>query len=163
MASANTWAQLELMLKAKIIEAMSDKAMGQDVVEEVQAHIRDDVYHVYHPTMYETTGEFHDSVVSTQPMVYGNEINITVHHDASKMNPRPEWYHQSVVDETPSAESLAEIIEYGLTGDIFHGTKDGEAFMLPRPYMDNSRADLENGLAKEMLKKRLREQGLTVL
>jgi hypothetical protein len=155
----STLAELEQVIMKQVAEAMSQDKLGKDIKEEVQKHIRDDVMYVYHPQSYQTTGEFHDSVVSSQPDVNGNSVEISTYNDPNLMNMAEPWYHQSVIDGRDIRENLAEIIEEGKTYDLWnHGDA---AYLKPRPFMENTYRDLSN--SKKHVKKlvqHLKELGL---
>lgn len=157
----NSLSQLEQIIKKAVVKSLDGNNLGKDVKEDVQKHIREDVYAVYHPESYQTTGEFHDSVISTEPEIIGDSVQISIEHDSNLMYMNEPWYHQSVIDGRDSRDSLPEIIHNGLTHDLWN--HKGRAYLEPRPYMDNTVDEYQN--TKKHVKKvaqYLREQGLEV-
>lgn len=157
----SSFAELEKILKQKLTQAMSQDKLGKDIKEEVQKHIRDDVYATYTPDAYNRTGEFEKSVVSTSPSVSGDGVEISIEHDPNLMNMREPWYHQSVINGKDIREALPEIIHDGLTHDLWgHGDR---AYLKPRPYMDNTVKELESSKKHvKQLARHLRSLGLNV-
>jgi hypothetical protein len=154
-----TWIQLSVVLAEAVAEAMNKEHLGKDVKEEVQKHIKSDVYAVYHPIDYQTTGEFYESVVSTNPVVNGNNVEMSVEHDTNLMTTSDPWYHESVIDSSDFRDALPETIEEGKTHDLWGHA--GATYLEPRPYMENTHKELEETQTHvTQLIKHLRSMGL---
>ncbi len=123
---------------------MGKTRLGKDVVEKVQEHITDDVYGAYSPREYLASGDFLESVISTNPEIAGNEVSITIKHDPQLMNMQDPWYHQSVIDGRDSRESLPEIIHEGKTYNLWRHDPSTHAYLQPRPYMKNTEEELKD-------------------
>ena len=132
----NNLKDLDKILLQVVSKALDSDHLGKDIKEDVQKHIRTDVYRVYHPESYETTGQFHDSVVSSNPQVSGNSVEISVYNDPNLMTLNEPWYHQSVIDGSDIRENLAEIIELGETYDLWG--HDDAIYLKPRSFMKNT-------------------------
>ncbi len=138
---------LEKAISQKIKKAMENEVakkaigIGQDMVEQ-------EVYQKYTPTMYERTGELKESF-ETKPIKDGIELTNT---------------------RSDGDRYIPEIIEHGHWGSDQGGyeypsyNEDGSprAYMNPRPFMQKTKEQLENGEFKDALVKGLKSEGLKV-
>ena len=151
-------------------------AIMQDCLEEVlekinsklKEHIQTDVYDVGDNAVYaggsgSPTGDFKESVTSSDVKVNGNSVSGEVYHDSEKMSlDIDKFIHGSKYwDKADMREHLQEIIEYGLSGSLF---ETGAWYQEPRPYFANTLKELESsGLIRQWFRSALKSRGLKVL
>lgn len=166
MAGINSFSQLESVLLQILTDCMNevaDRAVGQ-----LQKHVKQDVYKVgddmgrnyYHYGDKAPTFQLHDSVVRNEAEVKGREIESRVYHDKDKMVFYPGTYLHGSNYFSPKdvREMLPYLIDQGKTGGMF-GDKWKE---LTRPYMSNTRDELNNGLLVKWMIEALNKRGVKV-
>jgi len=129
---------------AKQIEDMAKKAMQREnskvkkvAIETGKERVQEDVYNVYEPKIYSRTGQLKESWVAenTQDGV----VLYNTRRDGDKYIP--------------------EVVETGIGYDY---TGYGYAYESPRPFIKNTKRDLENGNVRDALKEDLKSLGIDV-
>jgi hypothetical protein len=148
---------LEMYLKKVIVDSMDD--VGKSAEYHVRDKIEEEVYrNPITPQVYERTRELKNSLVHTHPIVNNNEIITEIKHETDLIGNYEPNQHMSVVTGEPFIEPLAEIVNYGKAGHIF-----GTGYWTePRPYINDSKKDLENGLIKKYFKDALSKKGIKI-
>lgn len=160
MPTAKTYSELEALLKKKIANAMVKE--GKFVKEKVQEHIQEDVYNKYNPKVYERTGELEDSVISTDPKIKGDVIEVEVKHDYDKINSYPPNQHYSVVKDY-EPKDVSEWIPYLVAKGETYPLWGEDVYTKPRDYIENTKAELrESGEHIQKFIQYLVEEGLHV-
>src|SRR5665647_2793381 len=119
MPTFSNLSQLGKYLQKVVRDSMED--VGVAVEDKVREKIEEVVYNnPAQPNEYIRTHELATSLIHTQPKQTGNEITVEVKHEDDLIGHYAPNQHMSVVDGSElSVESLAEIVNYGLAGDIF--------------------------------------------
>ena len=155
------------------LQKARDKALkgaGEKAVDVAKDRVDKDVYATYNPKQYNRTGQLRDSIDASEVKSSGNTAEVKISHNTDEIHATPPNQHYSVVDGKSSVESIAEIVHNGRTGAIGQSGywkdapwyDEGDAFAVPRPYMDNAREELENGKYKNFMKEELIKQGYKV-
>jgi hypothetical protein len=159
------YSQLQDYLLKCIKKALDE--VGEKVNELLREHIDEDVYRAGYQTNYyaygttQPTFDLRESVTTSNVKVSGNQAEVFIYHDKNKMRLDPDnfvhgsnyWRNRDIRDILP------EIIEYGLSGDLF-----GKGWWQdPRPYVQNTIDELKSqGKLKQWFKEALEKQGLKV-
>ena len=127
----------------KYLEKQINDSLKTDVAEKsknlMEQHIETDVYSTYSPTHYIRTGELLRSVVTN--MLDENTLTIlNIRSDGTRYIPY--------------------VIEYGKGYEWGDGSLD--ARIGARPFISNTRKELESGLAREFMRDALKKRGLDV-
>jgi hypothetical protein len=137
----NSIAELEKYLTEKI-----NNALRTEVADEsrsvMQEHVMSDVYDKYTPTQYVRTGELYSNILTQ--MVDDNTLSI-----------------EDTRRDEETGRLIAPIIESG----VGYTWKDSRIYAMqpfPRPFVENTAKDLENGKAKQALAQGLKRQGLDI-
>lgn len=160
MPSFSNLAQLEKYLQKVVRDSMED--VGVAVEDKVREKIEDEVYQ--NPTQtaqYKRTHELANSLTHSQPKQTGNEITVEVKHEDDLIGHYAPNQHMSVVDGSKlSVESLAEIVNYGLSGDIF-----GQGYWTEsRSYFSDAEKEvLDSKLHVKAMKDSLHSKGIDTI
>jgi hypothetical protein len=137
----NSLDDLAIFLTEKI-----NNALRTEVADEsrsvMQEHVMSDVYAKYEPSQYVRTGELYQDI-QTQ-MVDDNTLSI-----------------ENTRRDEETGRLIAPIIESG----VGYTWKDSRIYAMqpfPRPFVENTAKDLENGKAKQALAMGLKRQGLNI-
>lgn len=129
---------------AKQIEYMTKKAIQREnskvkkvAIETGKEHVQEDVYDAYDPKVYPRTGQLKESWVTenTQDGI----VLYNTRRDGDKYIP--------------------EVVETGIGYDY---TGYGYAYESPRPFIKNTKKDLENSKVRDALKEDLKSLGINV-
>jgi len=134
---AKNMVQIQAMIERAAIKAMqqSNSNVKRVMVETGEQHVQQDVYDTYQPNQYERTGELKESFVTD------NEAN-----GVSLDNIR--------VD---GSRDVATVVE---TGENYQYQGYGYGYEKPRPFMANTKRDLEDGRLVNALAKDLNNMGI---
>jgi len=146
---------LEKYLQVKINNSLHTD-VPKDVIKLENEHIESDVYAKYDPDLYirrrENGGLLDENNYLIEPIENGVSItNVTT----------DDGYSENFSDySTDSNTSIAPIIEYGEG----YSWENSRIYQKPfeRPFVNNTRIELQNGKAKEFLMKSLIKNGLNV-
>jgi hypothetical protein len=141
MPDFKTLAELEKYLNEKIRKSLANEVA--DVARETMSeHVMSDVYAKYQPTQYQRTGDLYKDVKTT--MVDDTTLMV-----------------EDVAKDEETGRLIAPIVNEG----VGYEWKDSKIYNMqpfPRPFVEETAKELENGLAKEALKNGLKKQGLDV-
>lgn len=161
LAVAKNLKELEVFLKQKIATALGET--GKNVVERVvREHIDHDVYQAYSPKEYDATGDLRESVFTKSPQIKNNNIEVVIKHNTDEIHSKSPNQHYSVVDKYERkdvSDWIPYLVHEGKTHPLWGD--NGEAYLQPRPYMDNAREELEQSKEHvDDLISELKKQGL---
>jgi hypothetical protein len=137
----NNLSDLEKYLTEKINSALRTE-VAEEARDTMQEHVMSDVYAKYEPSQYVRTGELYQDILTQ--MVDDNTLSI-----------------ENTRRDEETGRLIAPIIESG----VGYTWKDSRIYNMqpfPRPFVENTAKDLENGKAKLALAMGLKRQGLTV-
>lgn len=141
MTTFNSISDLEKYLNEKIRNALASEVA--DVARDTMSdHVQSDVYDKYTPSQYVRSGDLYKDIKTT--MV--NDNTLTIEDDAR---------------DEESGRYIAPVVEDGV-GYEWTDSRIYNMQPFPRPFVENTAKALENGLAREAMKKGLRNQGLEV-
>ena len=143
MATVNNIKELELLVNQKIKVAM-EQEVKKAAVKSMQEHVVTDIYDQYSPTQYQRTGGLASDKNIKGTMINDNTLEI-----------------ENVRRDEKSGRYIAPVIESG-TGYQWKNSEIYQMQPFPRPFVENTAKDLENGLAKKSLAEGLKKQGLDV-
>ncbi|SNZ09931.1 hypothetical protein SAMN05421503_1424 [Terribacillus aidingensis] len=134
---AKNMVQIQAMIEKAAINAMqqTNSNVKQVMVETGDQHVQQDVYNAYEPQRYQRTGELKKSFVTE------NEAN-----GVSLDNVRVDGYRD-----------VATVVE---TGEKYQFQGFGYSYEQPRPFMANTRRNLEDGRLVSALAKDLNSMGI---
>ncbi len=166
MAKVNNFSQLESVLLQILTDCMNEVA--DRAIVKLREHIEIDVYkkgsdmgrNYYYDEKCEPTYDLHDSVVRNEAEVKGKEITSRVYHDKDKMGIDPDTFLHGSNYFSPNdvREMLPYIIDQGKSGSFF-----GDKWKnLTRPYMTNTRKELDEGLLVQWMTEALNKRGIKV-
>jgi len=160
MPTFSNLSQLGKYLQKVVRDSMED--VGVAVEDKVREKIEEVVYNnPAQPNEYIRTHELATSLIHTQPKQTGNEITVEVKHEDDLIGHYAPNQHMSVVDGSElSVESLAEIVNYGLAGDIF-----GQGYWTEsRSYFSDAEKEvLDSKLHLKAMKDSLHSKGIKTL
>lgn len=141
MPEFKSFADLEKYLNQKIKKSLSNEVA--DVARDTMSkHVMSDVYQAYEPTQYQRTGDLYKDISTT--MKNDNTLEI-----------------ENVARDEESGRLIAPVVESG-EGYEWKKSRIYQMQPFPRPFVENTAKELENGLAKQALVDGLRKQGLDV-
>lgn len=146
MKAIRNWNQLEKALNEKINKVLKNEvaAYAKETMKEV---IKDDVYGVYNPKMYERTYQLLDSIDVEEV----DENKISIRNTRSEIG-----------------KDIAETIETGIGYDYLPPEynpydEEGNTYLKPRPFTQNTRELLQkSGVLNYEMKEGLKKLGLKV-
>lgn len=167
MAKIDRLSQIDTVVMRIIADCMNEVA--ERAVKLLQKHVVKDVYTVgdrkdrayYYKGDAKPTYQLHDSVVHSKAEIKGLEVESKVFHDKDKMEFDPGTYLHGSNYFSPNdvREMLPYIIDQGKSGGMF-----GDKWKnLMRPYMSNTRADLDDGLVADWMTEALNKRGIKVM
>lgn len=136
--AAKNFKELEALINKAIRKAMEDD-LSKVAKQKLKEHAVEDVYDAYSPSMYDRTGGLLQDRNIDAHMENDNTLSI-----------------RSTREE--DGRDVAAIIEYG-KGYSFDGLDERIG---ARPFHDEAKKELANGVAKESLKRGLKKQGIKV-
>jgi hypothetical protein len=136
--AAKNFKELEALINKKIRLAMEEDLAKQARMT-LKEHVVEDVYSKYEPSMYTRTGGLLQDRNIDSHMIDDNTLSV-----------------RSTREE--DGRDIASVIEYG-KGYSFDGLDERIG---ARPFHEEAKKELANGLAKESLKRGLKKQGLDV-
>lgn len=141
MPAFNSLSELEKYLNEKINDALKTEVadMARDTMQE---HVMSDVYDKYTPSQYVRTGDLYKDILTQ--MVDNNTLSI-----------------ENTTKDEESGRLVAPIVEEG-TGYEWKNSRIYTMQPFPRPFVEETAKELENGKAKQALADGLRKQGLTI-
>jgi hypothetical protein len=142
MPDFNTWEELEKFLNQKINKALS-KEVADVAKDTMSDHVMSDVYSKYQPSQYQRSGDLYKDVKTT--MINENTLEI-----------------ENTARDEESGRLIAPVVESGV-GYEWESSRIYNMQPFPRPFVENTAKELENGLAKEAMKIGLKKQGLDVI
>lgn len=164
-------------LQSQIEEALSDSLSG-DISDFIKrrlvAHAESDVYKVYpSPVMYGRRGSLTNEDLYVDYMVKTAGISRLVITPMQSFNPHimiRQGYNKWVpATSKNSGNELAGLVNYGDTAykgygyDFYEGNEEGDAsYAAPRPFLDNTVEELENGELGDQLWVSLKKCGFNV-
>lgn len=163
-------------LQAQIEEAVGD-SLGGDISDFIKrrliAHAQSDVYAVYpSPVMYGRRDSLLDEDQYVDYTVKTTGISRLVITPMQSFNPHimiKEGRNWFPATSQNSGNELAGLINYGDTAykgygyDFYQGTEEGDAsYTEPRPFLDNTVDELENGELGDQLWVSLKKRGYNV-
>jgi hypothetical protein len=141
MPEFKSLADLEKYLNQQIKKSLSSEVA--DVARDTMSkHVMSDVYQAYEPTQYQRTGDLYKDISTT--MKNDNTLEI-----------------ENVARDEESGRLIAPVVESG-EGYEWKKSRIYQMQPFPRPFVENTAKELENGLAKQALVDGLRKQGLDV-
>jgi hypothetical protein len=141
MPEFKSLADLEKYLNQKIKKSLSNEVA--DVARDTMSkHVMSDVYQAYEPTQYQRTGDLYKDISTT--MKNDNTLEI-----------------ENVARDEETGRLIAPVVESG-EGYEWKKSRIYQMQPFPRPFVENTAKELENGLAKQALVDGLRKQGLDV-
>jgi hypothetical protein len=142
MPDFNTWEELEKFLNQKINKALA-KEVADVARDTMSDHVVSDVYEKYEPTQYQRSGDLYKDVKTT--MINENTLEV-----------------ENTARDEESGRLIAPVVESGV-GYEWESSRIYNMQPFPRPFVENTAKELENGLAKEAMKIGLKKQGLDVI
>jgi hypothetical protein len=136
--AAKNFKELEALINKAIRKAMENE-VSRTARNTLKEHVVEDVYDAYSPTQYDRTGGLLQDRNIDSHMVDDNTLSV-----------------RSTREE--DGRDIASVIEYG-KGYSFDGLDERIG---ARPFHEEAKKELANGLAKESLKRGLKKQGLDV-
>jgi hypothetical protein len=141
MPEFKSLADLEKYLNQQIKKSLLNEVA--DVARDTMSkHVMSDVYQAYEPTQYQRTGDLYKDISTT--MKNDNTLEI-----------------ENVARDEESGRLIAPVVESG-EGYEWEKSRIYQMQPFPRPFVENTAKELENGLAKQALVDGLRKQGLDV-
>lgn len=165
MPSFNSLNELNAYILSKVQKA-TEISVANDVKQLESKNVNDIVYSSYSPRMYERDmleGGLADTDNMHHDIATGiNSVELTVENKTLN-NPDYNPYNKSPFE-------IAGLVEYGSDNgygyyDYPRRNKDPEVYtyLQPRPFIEKTKQDLEDGKAREFYVKGLRSQGLNAI
>jgi hypothetical protein len=146
--------------KSVVKDALEDT--GDEATELAKDRVDKDVYEAGNPTEYVRTYELRESIEPTKAKCKDGVVELEIKHNTDKIGSYEPNQHYTVGTKyakthgTDSSEYVPRLVHNGESGKIF-----GEGFWTkPRPYMSNTKEEMENGKYKEMMKRNLEKRGI---
>lgn len=158
-----TTADLEKMMKyVKDIARESLVDTGKEIVEDVIKDEIDKAVYSIPEGGYKRTYDLRESMESFPLKDNGNEFEIDIMHNTTKIRSIPEDFTHGSLHWSPRNYSkfLGRTVHDGLSGGLF-GTDDKLHWRQPKPYMDNSIDRLNKGKEHvKFMKRNLNKRGI---
>lgn len=166
MTEIRSLKQLDAVLLQLLADCMNEVVVKAE--KRLKEHVDTDVYAAgtakgrthYYDGSAEPTGEFKESITHSNTEISGDEVTAKVFHDKNKMRYDADTFLHGSSYFTPNdvREILPYLIDQGKTGPMF-GPKWQD---LTRPYMTNTREELNEGLLKQWMIEALSKRGIKV-
>lgn len=148
---------LEVYLTKQIQESLQTD-VAQDAKQLMKEHIETDVYDQYSPSLYIRRAENGGLLDDNNFLIEKIEDGVSITNIDTDDGYSAEYYDDWSSDPNTW---LAPIIEYG-QGYNWSNSKIYKKQPFPRPFVENTQTDLNNGKGKEYLKKALKKRGLNI-
>jgi hypothetical protein len=143
MPEFSSIAELEKFLNQKIKIAL-EQDVKKAAVKTMQKEVIETVYNKYEPTQYKRTGGLYQEKNIKGTMLNDNTLEI-----------------ENIREDEKTGRYIAPVVEEGV-GYEWEDSKIYNMQPYPRPFVSNTTKELENGVAKEAMKKGLQKQGMDV-
>jgi hypothetical protein len=143
MPEFSSLAELENYLNDKIRNALETE-VKKVAVQTMQSEVVTSVYDKYTPTQYERTGGLAQEQNIKSTLINDNTLEI-----------------ENVREDEETGRLVAPVVESG-TGYTWKESQIYKRQPFPRPFVENTAKDLEDGLARKALTDGLKRQGLDV-
>jgi hypothetical protein len=143
MATFDNLNDISKFLNQKIKIAL-EQDVKKEAIKTMQREVVETVYDQYVPTEYQRTGGLYQERNIKGTMISENTLEI-----------------ENVRKDEKTGRYVAPIVEEG-TGYTWKGSEIYEMQPFPRPFVEETAKALDNGLAKDALRKGLKNQGLDV-
>jgi hypothetical protein len=141
MPEFNSLKDLEKFLNEKIKKSLA-KEVADVARDTMSDHVQSDVYNKYEPSQYQRTGDLYKDISTTMK----NDNTLVIENTAR---------------DEESGRLIAPIVEEGV-GYEWESSRIYQMQPFPRPFVENTAKELENGKAKESLKQGLKRQGIDI-